>query len=334
MLELPSRGKNLAPRNIRKVFIMGGTHGNERTGIHAVQYIQENLNDFYSGSVRKIETIYGNPRAIARNSRYIEMDLNRAFTYDYRSPISEEKFSGLASSECTYEALRALEIRRNMGALSHPADFVIDLHTTTSEMGNCLIVSDDDPWTDALCSRLQGTIPHCNVLYDPVSREVDPTSSSLALNHLTLEMGPFHQGEASLKAVKSALNTIKDIIATVGELNGKDLTKGEGSYPLKKFVKLPYQVDYPRGEGGFPQALIHPEFTGSDFLPLTKGQSVFQRNDGTNINLMEGELFPEALFDSLNENEEIVPFFIGEAAYIEKGIAFLIAKPYLLSGNP
>ncbi|MFC1586155.1 aspartoacylase [Fibrobacterota bacterium] len=330
MLDLPERGKNLAIRDIARIFIIGGTHGNERIGVHATQYIHEHTAEFACGSVHTIKTLIGSPKAVIRNARYIETDLNRSFTYDYSSPKSNQDVEQVLSGDGDYEIKRALEIRRELNALLKPVDFLIDLHTTTSNMGNCLIVSDNDPWTLHLCASLVGTVPECRILYDPVSRQEDRTSSSLGINQVTLEMGPVQQGVTDYPAVQTALNIIKSVIKTIDELNGKDNLASKELPKTQVFKRLNYRIDYPRGQDGIAAALIHDEFVGKDFSGLTMEQPVFITFDGRVINFGEGKYFPAALVSAVARGEEIVPFFIGEAAYVEKGMAFLTARPGLV----
>ena len=322
---LPIRGKNTATRNINTVFVMGGTHGNERTGIHAIQYLQQHEQAFKQGTVNNIKVIWGNEKAVQRNSRYIQEDLNRCFLYDYDNPHSEESYNAALLKETSYERKRALEIRYEMNALSKPVDFLIDLHTTTSQMENCLIVSDNDPWTDALCGLVIKSVPNTRLYYDPVSRQKDLTSSSLGLNHITIEMGAIQQGVPDHDAVQNTLTLITAIITAVDHLNNQPTQALP--QPPSKYTGLPYNIDYPRDSNGFPSAIIHPAFMHKDFQPLKVGQPLFKGFNGKVIYLEENASIPNELITLINQ-ASIVPVFIGEAAYIEKGIAFRTAQYY------
>lgn len=104
-----------------KVLIIGASHGNEVLGTKLYTRLLETR----SPLLEHIDFIIGNPRAFAANQRFIESDINRSYTNKNNS----------------YEARRAQEIRAYVEQ-SQP-DIVLDMHTTTCDQSNCLIVSSD-----------------------------------------------------------------------------------------------------------------------------------------------------------------------------------------------
>ena len=65
---------------------------------------------------------------------------------------------------------------------------------------------------------------------------------------------------------------------------------------------------------------------GRDFTPLKIGQPVFRMFNGKTIHLEDHPLFPSDLLELIRKGKKLAPLFIGEAAYLEKGIAFLTVK--------
>ena len=63
---------------IRRVAIVGGTHGNELTGVYLVKKFQQSPNLLKRSF--DVITFLANPKAIAANRRYIDRDLNRCFS--------------------------------------------------------------------------------------------------------------------------------------------------------------------------------------------------------------------------------------------------------------
>lgn len=55
-----------------RILVLGGMHGNERLGIDLVQLLQIK-------PIAGVDALIANPRAVARNVRFTESDLNRSF---------------------------------------------------------------------------------------------------------------------------------------------------------------------------------------------------------------------------------------------------------------
>merc|ERR1711924_516456 len=77
-------------------------------------------------------------------------------------------------------------------------------------------------------------------------------------------------------------------------------------------------IDYPRDEKGEIIGLLHPELQNGDFNELKHGDPTFLMHDGS-----------VKTFDATQFKDEAGPlaaFFINEAAYYEKAIAFQVAR--------
>lgn len=91
---------NLTWKNRKNnVFVVGGTHGNEPTGVQLVNY----YNSYGSESLKSrnfgITALLANPRAILRNSRYYDVDLNRCFTLkELNSPNNHHLYEPMRAS--------------------------------------------------------------------------------------------------------------------------------------------------------------------------------------------------------------------------------------------
>ena len=115
---------------INKVAIVGGTHGNENTGVFLVNKLKNTLPE-YKGL--KLKYLIANPLAIINTKRFIDHDLNRAF--GIKELLNIESFE--------YELNRAKVINNELGPKGDSKyDFIIDMHTTTSNMGVTFIFSD------------------------------------------------------------------------------------------------------------------------------------------------------------------------------------------------
>jgi len=246
---------NLRP--IRTVVVVGGTHGNEYTGIWVIKALERRIvaataaasasatatatdtqeeskqyqkspHDLYPSL--KISTLLANPRAFLENRRFVDTDLNREFT--------KEKLMDQIISE---ESIRAKEIDTILGPKfprpqinsdndhdndvvngeSSPpqqqqqkqqheaaADFVLDLHTTTTNMGLTLIVPEGDLISARAAAYVAyrcggsgggGTKNDVRILVHPTPKgdpyhKSRPTLSSSGRHGLTIEVGPVPQG--------------------------------------------------------------------------------------------------------------------------------------------
>jgi succinylglutamate desuccinylase len=106
------RGTGDGPRAV----IFAGVHGDEVSGIHAIEKL---LFDFFVGSreLRRgsLTLARGNEQAIAAERRYLKLNLNRMYKDEYPADIDRS----------LYEFKRAQELK----SLLHECDYFFDLHS-------------------------------------------------------------------------------------------------------------------------------------------------------------------------------------------------------------
>ncbi|KAG9339787.1 hypothetical protein JZ751_022453 [Albula glossodonta] len=90
----------------RKVAIFGGTHGNEMSGVTLVNLWINNGAEVQRSGLT-VKPYITNPRAVEKCTRYVDTDLNRAFTTDNLSLPRIE--------DLPYEVRRAQEINETFG---------------------------------------------------------------------------------------------------------------------------------------------------------------------------------------------------------------------------
>ena len=140
---------------VRSIVICGGTHGNETNGIMLAQYFDSLLKShpFPSDplwknhqSIESIKVVFSNPKAIEKNVRYFEEDLNRCFLLEDLRKYSTCTLDELKNEEITYERKRAQELIVMLGpkGSKESTDLIIDLHTTTSNTRINMIMSPKD----------------------------------------------------------------------------------------------------------------------------------------------------------------------------------------------
>lgn len=276
----------------RRVVVVGSTHGNEKSGYWVVRSMSSNPERFQrSGLV--VESLEANPAAEARNLRYLDVDLNRCFGPALASKRQEGR-----------EPIRALEIRDELGS----PDLVIDVHNTTAAMGLTWILTAPDPLPWWLASRMATADARVRILYTPETTESNVFLPSLGRSELTLEIGPVPHGTHDHRAADAAIEQIHAILDLLSGIP----TDFDPAAELRS-ADFPYHLgqpsrDYPRDAQGRIAATIHASFLGSDYRPLRDGDPVF--------------FDPVRRETIAYRGETIHPVFVGEAAYVEKGIAY------------
>ncbi|XP_067294068.1 aspartoacylase isoform X4 [Pseudorasbora parva] len=196
----------------KRVAIFGGTHGNEMSGIMLVNmWIQNTAEIERKRLVTK--PFISNPRAVEKCTRYIDTDLNRAFTPEN---LSASDVEGLP-----YEVQRAKEINQMFGpkGSSNAYDVIFDLHNTTANMGSTLILeSSTDLFNLQMVHYIKKAMaPHtCSLLLNEHPQLKYSTTRSVAKHPVGLEVGPQPQGvlrsnvfEAMRTILKHALDFIE-----------------------------------------------------------------------------------------------------------------------------
>ncbi|KAL7549068.1 hypothetical protein ACHAWF_012340 [Thalassiosira exigua] len=286
----PAPAASPLARPVRKVVVVGGTHGNEYTGVWCIKAIERQRELFFGGEGKgegkagapssaanvferypslDIGTLLANPVAHLENKRFVDVDLNREFSREklLRVPIDEgdeeEGFppegcdvrtefcsDGRRAADLPHEARRAREIESLLGPKFAPpassssegdavraesnTDVVIDLHTTTANMGISLIVPEGDPLVAAAaayvlheCRRKYGE-DGAQCLVHAMPRRRDRVNLSSCGRHgFTIEVGPTPQGVLRhdvVEKTEAALHALLEFL----HLRNRELEGAEG----------------------------------------------------------------------------------------------------------
>ena len=168
----------------------------------------------------------------------------------------------------------------------------------------------DDALSHALCATLQkqySDIRCCE--WD--DKPDHATLPSCGRSGFTLEVGPVPQGVADAVTYQKTLELIDSILDAV-EMRNQALLSQKSSAtvePLQVYRRVDH-VDFPRDDDHVVAGLIAPEVI--DFKPLEPGQPLLLGLGGECVKT-HGE-------------SDLTPFFVNEAAYYEKGVAFVLAE--------
>ena len=163
----------------------------ELLGLELVRLLQRRPQEARRDSFETL-CVIANPEAAAANRRYISIDLNRCFSTD-------ALVAGLlgSSSGRNVERERAREIDALLGPKGDDVprcDMCLDVHTTTSAMGTCLMMAREDSLAVELAAYLQRRLPAVRLVFWAGSREETATLPTSARSGMTVEVGALPQG--------------------------------------------------------------------------------------------------------------------------------------------
>jgi succinylglutamate desuccinylase len=278
-------------RQFDRVLIVGGTHGNELTGVYLIRSgVFTNLNQFDF----KVETLLANPRAVAANRRYLDRDLNRSFDL---IDLNDDRLNNGEEAEL------AREISQRFGPDSPaPVDVIIDLHTTTADMGQTLIIDEISPIALPIAAAFCAIAPTVKVYSSSGSGRRNALRTIAPLG-LCLEIGPVSLGVLEAAAFEQTRSLVLQLLECLNQ------TATAQSLTVYRYER---SIDYPRNPQGQPTAMIHPQLQHGNYAPLNPGDPMFID--------FSGKVIP---YQGEATN---YPVFINEAAYYEKGIAMILTQ--------
>ncbi|MCP4955430.1 aspartoacylase [Photobacterium aquimaris] len=289
---------------IKTVAVVGGTHGNEFSGIYLLRKWQQSAalaRDSFS-----VETVFANPKAHNDNKRYIDHDLNRQFS------LADLTNNELAS----YEQSRAKAINQQIGPKGDAkVDFIIDLHNTTSNMGPSLILLQSDRFNRQLGAYVKMHMPNAViVLEDHTSVEQHHFLSSIAPQGVIVEIGPQPQSVIRQDVLDWMDEMTQHILDFVHLYNTDELLPLIPSYEAFRYHET---LSLPLDEQGQRIGMVHRSVQDNDFEPLHSGDPIFTLFDGSEV-FWKGDY-------------EAFPHFINEAAYYDNNLAMSLAKKVVIT---
>ena len=295
-----------------EVVLFGGTHGNELTGIQLIRHWQDARSQVTRAHF-ETKLVLSNPAAAKVCRRYIDHDLNRCFLP-----------ADLEGQTKGYEFERAREIVKELGgSQAIEGKILIDLHTTTSQMGPTVILTSVNPFNLQLSARLQQRVPELRIITNELRREESPFVNGLSPFGFCIEVGPVAQGALNpivVRQTKTLVVTLLDLLgdyfsnasaaASPFKWPASDTAALEDGLEVFEYAET---VDYPRRPDGSLAAMIHHERYGYDFIPIERGSPLFVDFDGRVI--------------PFDDRDGIFwPIFVGESAYVEKQTAMVLTR--------
>jgi aspartoacylase len=284
---------------IKKLAITGGTHGNELTGVYLVKKWQKNPKLIERSSFETVTQLM-NKRAIKEVRRYVDQDLNRSFSL---TDLADHTLKN-------HEAKLAKELNAVLGKKGSDevnVDFIVDLHTTTANMGLSIVVSNESVTTWRAIAYLCKMEPALKV-YKWKGDIENAFVDSIAPHGFAIEVGAVPQGVLRADLFLKTEALVYHLLDYVEKENGSDDLELPNELEIYEHEVL---VDYPRDKEGDIRAMVHEERQDRDFTLIEKGDPLFLTLENETI---------------VYEGEPRYTLFVNEAAYYEKGFAMTLAK--------
>jgi len=282
------------------IALVGGTHGNETSGIQLIRNWQQfGLPSRFDAL--NVSLTIANEAALEANVRFVEEDLNRQFT-----------FERLANNNPAKEAVLAKSLNEKLGPKGNSnTDFVVDIHNTTSEMGATLIILEADEFHIQLARFVKQRMPEANILVEDEKPYLDHGYlCTTGKKGVMIEVGGQPQGVLREDVYLLTQTMAEAVLDFCIAYNNKEIKTD--ALPACEAFRLGENVGFPLDENGKRTAMIHHALQDNDFEPLMPGMPMFRTFDGKDI-LWEGE-------------NETYPHFINEAAYFKLDVAFATSE--------
>jgi len=307
------RRRTLSTGSVRRVAILGGTHGNEITGVHLAKHFMRTPAEVTRPSF-ETEVFISNLAAVEKNTRYVEEDLNRCYA------LADLVDNGKAAA--TLERKRAREVDVLLGPKSAPdprCDFVLDLHTTTASTGIALMMAPNDDFGHELGKHLM-TLDESVVIVEWNPLNDWCVCPSIGRSGMTFEIGPCPWGVVVPDLFARSRRLVRAMLDYI-EAHNTRVAAGAtapvaATVPVYRAIGV--SIDYPRNADGEMVGMVHPSLQGGDFKELKDGDPLFMLFSGETVPFRREEHKVSATHESVNA------LFVNEAAYYEKKMALML----------
>ena len=276
-------------------------------GIFCVKALERQLLNGKKKYPFQVSTLIGNPEAHRQNKRFMDEDLNRQFS---EAAMADANAIIANGGKLSIEQRRAKEIDDLLGPkfggegnerMNPAMDFIIDLHTTTTNMFTTLIVGQGDPLTTQAAAYVMDkcrkkNFSVCILMHTHASQKERPNLASIAAHSFSIEVGPVPQGvlrHDKVEETQAALDSLLEFLRRREEEPQKLVEELKESYPSGRIncyrsapamregemsAKLRWPCD-PDNEN-FPQWLVHKDVQDEDFKEIETGDPLFVNLDG------------------------------------------------------
>lgn len=247
------------------LFITGGIHGNEPSGIVALKRVFDILKDEKPSLKGKIVGVSGNREALMKGVRYIDEDLNRTWTIEN---IASEK----VDTHEKKEMFQIIEVLGKFPEKKFTKRYFLDCHTTSAASEPYISVqevNDNDQWAHKFPTYI------IRGFSDIVLGCIDHYESRIGITGFVFEGGQHESDVSELNHEGMIWNAIHHAC----NLDFNDLKKYPEAAKMleeKRAERKTFEIAYRHGLNDNDDFKMEPNF--SNFQKLEKGELLAHQN--------------------------------------------------------
>ena len=313
------RGPNAGPTLI----CVGGIHGNEPAGVVALERVLAALNGRSAHVDGEFVALAGNRSALAARKRFVDRDLNRAWTDERLARLrSEGDLNGDTEDREQVELLTALDdaVTDSRGPV-----YVLDLHTTSGIRGMFSTFGDSLPNRD-FAEHIP--VPMVLGLEELVEGTLLGFLGEHGLVAIAVESGQ-HDEELAVDRAEAA---IWIAIRTAGLLSDAEIPEARtGQEMLRREARgLPRAVEMRYKYDVTPELAFSMKPGYENFQPVSNGEAIARDRDG-DVVLGEDGILLMPLYQEQGEDgfflvREFSPFWLRVSYALRRARADRIAR--------
>lgn len=298
------------------VICIGGMHGNEPAGVHALERVLQHLQKTRPPFNGKLVGLAGNVGALERGNRYVHRDLNRMWSPDRVRQMKAGKLLEIETAETSEQRELLAVLETELTGKFSQAVF-LDLHTTSSAGAPFGLIS------DTLTNR-----SYAQRLRTPIILGLEESIEGTLLNYIN-ELGHvalgFEAGQhAAPLALKNHEAAIWTTLVTAGCLPPESVPNWRGLQRTlresSRGLPLVLEVRYRHAIRPTDKFVMAPGFV--NFQQVEQGELLAQDRHGDVRAAETGYLFMP-LYQAQGEDgfflvRPIKPFWLGLAAWLRR----------------
>ena len=297
------------------LIFIGGIHGNEPSGVIALDSVLSELSRSNLPFRGEIFGIAGNLTALSRGTRYVDKDLNRIWKPDNIAALEEGKNNQAAGCVEEEEQQELYDVLKRGYRKKCPV-YVFDLHTTSSESQPFITIG------DTIRNRVFAT-----KFPIPIILGIEEQIEGTLLNHINelgfITMG-FESGQHdALTSIQIHIALIWLVLHNARCIKSKHIPNLADHYKtLTRSVhdNQIFEVRYRYDISELKQFIMNPGF--QNFQKIKKGDNIAKSESGKIFSREKGSIFLP-LYQNQGDDgffivREIIPFWLRVSSMLRK----------------